>query len=50
MLRASESLFMGMVTLRDLIKWGNRMKNAESGKECTAMEGYCLIVERVRDL
>ncbi|CAD8092675.1 unnamed protein product [Paramecium sonneborni] len=48
--RASESLFMGMVTLRDLIKWGNRMKNAGSGKESTAMEGYCLIVERVRDL
>lgn len=41
---------MGMVTLRDLIKWGNRMKNAASGKESTAMEGYCLIVERVRDL
>ncbi|CAD8184490.1 unnamed protein product [Paramecium pentaurelia] len=50
LLRASESLFMGMVTLRDLIKWGNRMKTASSGKESTAMEGYCLIVERVRDI
>jgi midasin len=52
--RSSEHLLMqrsGMITLRDLIKWGARMQHTtpENPKEALAMEGYCLLVEKLRD-
>lgn len=34
-----------MITVRDLIKWGNR---EVSSLEDLAMEGYCLLAERLR--
>ena len=42
----------GIITLRDLIKWGGRLDNQQSDqstKDELAMEGYCLLVERLRD-
>lgn len=35
----------GVITVRDLIKWGNRQV---SSLEELAMEGYCLLAERLR--
>ena len=35
----------GVVTVRDLIKWGKRDITT---KEDLAMEGYCLLAERLR--
>ena len=42
-----------MITLRDLIKWGCRLVNnisEESTRDDLAIEGYCLLVERLRDV
>ncbi|KAM3143024.1 hypothetical protein pb186bvf_004842 [Paramecium bursaria] len=53
-LRSSDQIFMqgtGMITLRDLIKWGSRMQHEDilNSREQAAMEGYCIIAERIRD-
>lgn len=53
--KTSEHLFMqksGMITLRDLIKWGTRMRNgtnSENPKEALAIEGFYLLAEKLRE-
>ena len=42
----------GMITLRDLIKWGTRMHNStnsDNPKESLAIEGFYLLAEKLRD-
>lgn len=49
-LRSSEHFFIGLLTLRDLIKWGNRKHDDKlTTKESVFLEGYCILAERIRD-
>ena len=36
------------ITLRDLIKWGLRKQVTSLKRDC-ALEGYCILAERMRD-
>ena len=48
--RLREKVFIkdAIVTIRDLLKWTTRQIEAMGLKEALALEGYCILAERLR--